>query len=105
MLIKVKKKIAEIDFIGNEKLSDKTLRKAMKDTKQKNFFRILKASKFIKAKYKTDLEKVIASYKEKGYRDARILSDTITYLKDENALSIKINVEEGNKYYFGDIKF
>jgi outer membrane protein insertion porin family len=98
-------KIAEIDFIGNEKLSDKTLRKAMKDTKQKNFFRILKASKFIKAKYKTDLEKVIASYKEKGYRDARILSDTITYLKDENALSIKINVEEGNKYYFGDIKF
>jgi hypothetical protein len=36
----------------------------MKDTKQ-NFFRILKASKFIKAKYKTDLEKVIASYKEK----------------------------------------
>jgi outer membrane protein insertion porin family len=77
----------------------------MKDTKEKNFFRILKASKFIKAKYKTDLEKVIASYKEKGYRDARILSDTITYLKDENALSIKINVEEGNKYYFGDIKF
>jgi outer membrane protein insertion porin family len=43
--------------------------------------------------------------KKKGYRDARILSDTITYLKDENALSIKINVEEGNKYYFGDIKF
>jgi outer membrane protein insertion porin family len=37
---------------------------------------------------------VIASYKEKGYRDARILSDTITYLKDENALSIKINVEK-----------
>jgi outer membrane protein insertion porin family len=30
-------KIAEIDFIGNEKLSDKTLRKAMKDNK-KNFF-------------------------------------------------------------------
>ncbi|MFT4670360.1 MAG: outer membrane protein insertion porin family [Flavobacterium sp.] len=98
-------KIAEIDFIGNGKLSDKTLRKAMKDTKQKNFFRILKASKFIKEKYKSDLEKVIASYKEKGYRDARILSDTITYLKDQNALSIKINVEEGNKYYFGDIKF
>ncbi|EIA09446.1 outer membrane protein assembly factor YaeT precursor [Flavobacterium frigoris PS1] len=98
-------KIAAIDFVGNEKLSDKTLRKAMKDTKEKSFFRILKASKFIKAKYKTDLEKVIASYKEKGYRDARILSDSITYNKDKNALSIKINVEEGNKYYFGNIKF
>jgi nucleosome binding factor SPN SPT16 subunit len=29
------KNIAKIDFIGNEKLSDKTLRKAMKDTKKK----------------------------------------------------------------------
>jgi outer membrane protein insertion porin family len=75
----------------------------MKDTKQKKSS--LESIEIHKAKYKTDLEKVIASYKEKGYRDARILSDTITYLKDENALSIKINVEEGNKYYFGDIKF
>lgn len=100
-----KVKIQSIDFVGNDKLSDKTLRKAMKDTKQKNPIRVLKASKFVQAKYKTDLEKVIAAYKEKGYRDARILSDTVTYNKDKNALAIKINVEEGNKYYFGDIKF
>ena len=109
MLVKVDKgqkiKIQKIDFVGNEKLSDKALRKAMKDTKQKNPIRILKASKFIQAKYKTDLEKVIATYKEKGYRDARILSDSVTYNKDKNALSIKINIEEGNKYYFGNIKF
>jgi outer membrane protein insertion porin family len=98
-------KINEINFIGNEKISDRSLRKSMKDTKQKNIFRILKASKFIKEKYKTDLEKVIASYKEQGYRDARILSDSITYNKDKNALFININVEEGNKYYFGNIKF
>ncbi|WP_367772111.1 POTRA domain-containing protein [Flavobacterium sp. WC2421] len=100
-----KVKISKIDFIGNEKISDKALRKAMKDTKQKNPIRILKASKFIKEKYKADLEKVIAAYKEKGYRDARILSDTVAFDKDKNALSIKINVEEGNKYYFGNIKF
>jgi outer membrane protein insertion porin family len=100
-----KVKIQTIDFVGNEKLSDKTLRKAMKDTKQKNVFRILKASKFIKEKYKSDLEKVITKYKEKGYRDARILSDSVSYSKEKNALAIKINIEEGNKYYFGEIKF
>ena len=77
----------------------------MKDTKQKNPIRLLKASKFVKEKYKTDLEKVIASYKEKGYRDARIISDTVAYNKQKNTLDIKINIEEGNKYYFGDIKF
>jgi outer membrane protein insertion porin family len=109
MLVTVDKgekvKIQEIDFIGNQKLSDKTLRAAMKDTKQKKITRILKASKFIKEKYKTDLEKVIAAYKEKGYRDARIVTDSVTYNKDKNALSVKIKVEEGNKYYFGNIKF
>ncbi|MDI5896791.1 outer membrane protein assembly factor BamA [Flavobacterium yafengii] len=109
MLVSIDKgekvKIQKIDFVGNTKISDKTLRKAMKDTKQKNFIRILKASKFIKEKYKTDLEKIISAYKEKGYRDARILSDSVTFDKEKNALSIKINVEEGNKYYFGDIKF
>lgn len=109
MLIKVDKgekiKIQNIDFVGNEKLSDKKLRKAMKDTKQKNPLRIFKASKFIKEKYNTDLEKVIEAYKEKGYRDARIVSDTVTYNKEKDALAIKINIEEGNKYYFGNIKF
>ena len=100
-----KVKIQNIDFEGNTKLSDKTLRKAMKDTKQKNPIRVLKASKFIKEKYKSDLEKVIASYKEKGYRDARIVSDSTVYNKSKNALFVKINVEEGSKYYFGNIKF
>ncbi|MCC9073014.1 outer membrane protein assembly factor BamA [Flavobacterium sp. F-65] len=109
MLVRVDKgdkvKISKIEFEGNKQLSDAALRSAMKDTKQKNPIRIFKASKFIKDKYKSDLEKVIANYKEKGYRDARILSDTIAYDKKKNTLAIKINVEEGNKYYFGDIKF
>ncbi|SHM93789.1 Beta-barrel assembly machine subunit BamA [Flavobacterium pectinovorum] len=109
MLVRVDKgdkvKISKIDFIGNEKLTDNQLRAAMKDTKQKNFLRILKKSKFIPEKYKADLEKVVATYKEKGYRDARIIYDSVTYNKEKNMLAIKINMEEGNKYYFGNIKF
>lgn len=100
-----KVKIDEIDFVGNSKISDRTLRKAMKNTKQKKLTRIFKASKFIKDKYKTDLEKVIDIYKEKGFRDARIVSDTVSYNKEKNNLAVKIKVEEGNKYYFGNIKF
>lgn len=109
MLVRVDKgdkvKISSIDFIGNTQLTDNKLRAAMKDTKQKNVFRVLKSSKFIPEKYKTDLEKVIATYKEKGYRDARIIYDSVTYNKDKNMLAIKIKMEEGNKYYFGNIKF
>lgn len=109
MLVRVDKgdkvKISNIDFSGNKQLTSSQLRSAMKDTKQKNFIRVFKASKFIPEKYKTDLEKIIASYKEKGYRDARIIYDSVKYNKQKNTLAIKINVEEGNKYYFGNIKF
>jgi outer membrane protein insertion porin family len=108
MVIKIDKgakvKIQEIAFVGNKELKDKTLRAAMKDTKQKKLL-TLKASKFIKDKYEADLEKVIAAYKEKGYRDARIISDSVVYNEDAKALMVKINVEEGNKYRFGNIKF
>jgi outer membrane protein insertion porin family len=108
MLVKIDKgskvKIKQIDFEGNKELNDKTLRAAMKDTKQKTLVSI-KSSKFIKEKYEDDLEKVIASYKEKGYRDARIISDSVTYDTNTKALMVKVKVEEGNKYRFGNIKF
>ena len=98
-----KVKISSINFTGNEKFSDSKLRNFMKETKQKNPIRILKKSKYIKEKYNEDLVKIVDAYKERGYRDARIVSDTVTF--DKEKLAINIKVEEGNKYYFGNIKF
>ncbi|WP_298221658.1 POTRA domain-containing protein [Flavobacterium sp.] len=98
-------KVKDIDFTGNEKFTDYKLHKAMKNTKEKNPLRIFKASKYIKDKYKEDLTKIIDKYKENGYRDARIVSDSVAFNKNKKDLSIKINIEEGRKYYFGNIKF
>jgi outer membrane protein insertion porin family len=100
-----KLKIKQIAFEGNEKFSDKKLRKAMKNTKQINPIRVLKASKFIKSKYNEDLVTLVDKYKEKGYRDARIVSDSVWLDQNKNKLAINIKIEEGQKYYFGDIKF
>ncbi|MEZ4853273.1 outer membrane protein assembly factor BamA [Flavobacterium sp.] len=100
-----KVKVAEIQFSGNEKISDAKLRKALKNTKKRNVLRFYKRSKYIKNNYKEDLTAVINKYKESGYRDARILSDTVAYNAKNNTVNIKINVEEGKKYYFGDIRF
>lgn len=109
MLVNIDKgdkvKIKSIDFEGNSQLSDSKLRKAFKNTKQKNPIRIFKASKYIKEKYKEDLVTVIDKYKEKGFRDARIISDSITYNKEDNLINIKVNLEEGKKYYFGNIRY
>ena len=100
-----KVKVRTIEFEGNEKFTDSKLRKAMSNTKQKNFIRVFKRSKFIRDKYEEDLKSIADKYKENGYRDARITSDTVMYNKEKNSIDIKINLVEGKKYYFGDIKF
>lgn len=117
MLVNIDKgekiKVKNIVFTGNEKFTDQMLRNKMKNTKQKvtvgSFFqnplRIFKKSKFIKDKYKEDLTTIIDKYKEKGYRDARITSDSVIYNKEKKNIAINLNIEEGRKYYFGDIKF
>ena len=99
-----KVKIKHIAFSGNEKLSDKKLKKAMKKTKQKNIVRFLKRSKYVKADYKEDLVSIVDKYKENGYRDARIISDSI-YSVSDGTIAIDINIEEGEKYTFGKIAF
>lgn len=42
-------------------------------------------------------------YKEKGYRDARIISDSIVV--GDNKIDVVVKVQEGNKYYFGSVDF
>lgn len=100
-----KVKISAINFVGNEKLTNKKLKKAFKNTKEKKIYRIFKSSKFVKDKYKEDLGTLVTKYKEKGYRDARVVSENVTYNKENNKINIDVNIEEGKKYYFGDIRF
>ena len=85
-------------------VNNRKIKKSMKETKAKNWWRIFKVSKFIDENYISDKEKLIAKYNEVGYRDARITSDT-TYLNKDNTLTIEMNIDEGVTYKFGAIKF
>jgi outer membrane protein insertion porin family len=76
----------------------------MKNTKKKNPIRIFKRSKYIEEDFNTDLVSIVDKYKENGYRDARIISDSIIYNNDKT-ISLIIDLEEGEKYTFGDINF
>ena len=107
MLIKIdlgdRVKINNINFKGNNIAKSSKLKKKMKNTKTKFFGRFWKKSKFIEEDYKDDLNSILEFYKEKGYRDARIIVDSV--ITNKNRISINIDLEEGNKYYFGDINF
>ncbi|MDR6300200.1 BamA/OMP85 family outer membrane protein [Mesonia maritima] len=98
-----KVKISAINIEGNEVFSDGKVRRQM-STKRKNFLRFWKRSKFIEEDYEEDKQEIIKEYKSEGYRDARIISDSIIK-KDEENIAINLKVEEGDKYYFGDISF
>lgn len=80
----------------------------LKPTRIKDFidpwfrFKLFASSKFNEKKYVEDKEKVLEFYNGLGYRDAMIEADTQTYdLKGR--LNISIKVDEGNRYYFGNM--
>ena len=97
-------KISDINFTGNEKFKEKSLVSKLKNVKEKKFYRFWKKSKYIPDEFIEDKENLIDFFKEKGYRDARILNDTLI-INNDNTLTINFEVEEGNRYYFGDIDF
>ncbi len=97
-------KIKEINFNGNEVFSDKKLKSKLKKTKSKFLLRFWKKSKYIEEEFLGDKENLMDFFKEKGYRDARIIKDTLI-LNEDNTLSINFDIDEGNRYYFGDISF
>ena len=97
-------KIKTINFEGNEVFKNKKLRSKLKKTKEMLFFRFWKKSKFIEEDFAEGKQNLLDFYKEKGYRDARIVRDTILNNED-NTISINFDMEEGNKYFFGEISY
>lgn len=96
--------IGELTIEGNESIPTWKLRGAMKDTKRKSVLRVFKRSKFSVSAYERDKLALITKFNAIGLRDAAITFDTV-YQFDEKNLHINIKVDEGKKYYFGDIEW
>ncbi|MEO6760252.1 MAG: POTRA domain-containing protein, partial [Saprospiraceae bacterium] len=95
-----KVKIQDITFHGNEHVKDKTLLKKMKGTHEKR--RIFKKSKLVRKTYEEDKRKIETYYNTIGYRDARIVKDSISRDK-KGSLLVDIYLNEGNRYYFRNL--
>ena len=108
LLIDIKRnervKISEINIYGAGELEEKKLLRSMRETKEKRWWRIFKSSKFIKENFEDDQKNILARYNAKGYRNARITSDSV-YRTAPDRVAIDVTVDEGNKFYFRDITF
>lgn len=96
--------IKEIEFVGVNALPLWKLKLAMKDTKQRSPLRVFKRSKYTESSYATDKKAVLAKFNAEGLRDAYIVKDSVYMLDDKN-MKIRIEISEGEKYYFGDIEW
>lgn len=65
---------------------------------------ILTSSKFSQTQLEKDKERIINYYRSQGFRDAAIVQENFEERKDGN-LNIFLKVEEGQKYYIGDIRW
>ncbi|TCN72941.1 BamA/OMP85 family outer membrane protein [Acetobacteroides hydrogenigenes] len=98
-----KVKIKDIVFDGNNNYTDERLRRVFKKTHRRDW-NIFNVSKFIKSDYENDKKELVSFYEQKGYRDAKIVNDSVYKVSDDR-IGITIRLEEGHRYYFRSINW
>lgn len=106
---KDKIKVHRIYIEGTDALPEKKVRYAMKKTREKTrldnlWHAIFRSKKFTEERYAEDKEKILERYNEQGYRDARIVKDSVVMF-DDSSVDIYLGMEEGNKYHIRSIKW
>ena len=96
-------KVHKIYITGNKVLSDKKLQRVMKKTNEKKrLVNLFRQKKFVDKDFENDLNLIIKKYNELGYRDAKILKDSVARY-NEKYVDVFIEVEEGQQYFISDI--
>jgi outer membrane protein insertion porin family len=96
--------VERIRFFGNETFDDGDLRGAMEETRENRWWRFWKGEKFKEDAYEEDLQKVIDHYRENGYYDAQVVSDSVYYVSNEG-IGIDVTVKEGDQYYIRSLNW
>ncbi len=94
--------VKRIRIFGNKHLTEKELKKQFKGIKEDRWWR---SADFNEKKYRKDLENLLAYCRKKGFRDAEIVKDSIYYSPDKRNLFIDVYINEGDRYYFGNVTF
>jgi len=103
-------RIKTINFEGNTDVKDFKLARSMKKTKSAKYYNFFSSKKFNQKEYENDKKGLITAFNEAGYRDARILKDSVYFLPPKkngkvNRLGIDFSFDQGDKYYFRDISW
>ena len=100
---KEKIKVHEITIVGNKAIKTSKLKRVMKKTNEKGkLLNLFRTKKFINEKYEEDKQLIIDKYTELGYRDAVIVTDSVTPY-DDKTVNVYMEIDEGDKYYLRNV--
>ncbi|MBQ6082702.1 MAG: outer membrane protein assembly factor BamA, partial [Bacteroidales bacterium] len=97
-----KVRVRTITYEGVEGVNKYKLDKSMKKTKDRSWYNFFNSKKFNEEEYPNDKNSLIETFNELGYRDAKIVKDSI-YTIEEGRLGIDFKIDQGRKYYFRNI--
>jgi outer membrane protein assembly factor BamA len=60
---------------------------------------------FEPAQFEADLKRIVAFYRDRGFPEARIVSADVTLNRDQTAVSIRIDLVEGEPIVVEDVRF
>ncbi len=106
-----KVRIRDVEFLGNDKVSDRALAGKMKENKKKGFFGFITGGGTYKEdQFGADAEMVIEHYRNEGYITAQVGQPELKVLEDESDgktrwVQLRIPVTEGRQYTIGDFAF
>ncbi|MDX1640743.1 MAG: outer membrane protein assembly factor BamA [Balneolaceae bacterium] len=98
-------KVREINFEGNEEFDDRKLRKQFDTIKQDRWWRIFKRHVYTQEEYEEGINNVLQFYRDNGYRDVRVLEDSV-YVDDwrsKEGVYFNVHIEEGPQYHIRNI--
>ncbi len=98
--------VKKIRFHGNTAFENDDLVDAFKETNQDSWWRIFGGPKFKREEYEKDLGLLKDFYQEQGFKDYRLISDTVSYNpENDRQMFIDIQVFEGEKYFVRNINW
>jgi len=99
-----KVRIQDVNIVGNTVFKDWQLRRKLEDSKRFRWYNPFNSGKYLEDNLKKDLPAIADKYNTRGYRDARVVKDSVYFVSD-NRVAIDITVDEGHRYYFGNFKW
>lgn len=95
--------IKNIEFFGNKHFSSHTLRNQMSLNQESWKTWLTRSNRFSSSKLRKDLDNLNNFYQDHGYFSFQITNVDVKPYKDQTSQSIKIDVNEGNRYRWGKI--